>query len=115
MSQMMFPSYPKPPVPPPVTKMEIGHLTLEPVRFITYPIGQIIGGTFFPFIECWVGLIRPQTPAERVVEAAREFIKNGTTLTSCSRGMCQRVIEYEDKSDPQYQLMRALSHLGAQR
>ncbi|MEK9751616.1 MAG: hypothetical protein VW338_00170 [Rhodospirillaceae bacterium] len=45
---------------------------------------------------------------ERVVEAAREFRDNGTVLTVCGGGPCQRVIEYSDNSDPQAKLFAAL-------
>ncbi len=50
-----------------------------------------------------------------VVEAAREFRDNGTVLTSCSRGPCQRGIEHEDRSDPQAKLFKALNDFDANR
>lgn len=46
--------------------------------------------------------------AKAVIEAAREFRDKGTVLTVCSRGACQRVIEHQDKSDPQAKLFAAL-------
>jgi hypothetical protein len=46
-----------------------------------------------------------------VLEAAREFRDRGTVLTSCGRGPCQRVIEHEDRSDPQAKLYAALKAL----
>ena len=50
-----------------------------------------------------------------VVTAARDFADNGTTLTMCDRGPCQRVIEAKDRSDPQMKLFNALSALDATR
>lgn len=48
----------------------------------------------------------------RVADAAELFAKEGTTLTQCDRGFCQRVIEKKDKSDPQCKLFDALRAAG---
>lgn len=47
----------------------------------------------------------------RVVEAARVFRDEGTTLTVCDLGPCQRVNEKRDRSDPQAILYKTLAAL----
>jgi uncharacterized protein GlcG (DUF336 family) len=46
--------------------------------------------------------------AQAVIKAAQEFRDNGTILTVCNRGACQRVVERKDNSDPQAKLFDAL-------
>jgi len=45
---------------------------------------------------------------EGLAVAVREFVRAGTVLTICDRGPCQRVVEHEDRTDPQSKLFEAL-------
>lgn len=72
MSQMMMTSYPKPPVPPPVTKMVAGDLCCDcglSGDVFWDASDQYSGAHYTAHAPC--PICTHQTPAERVVEAAR--------------------------------------------